>query len=160
MRRSSRRFVRIVAATVGRLYDAADGDVSIPEQTETVAPRFLDGTVPAAAPARRTRRLQLPIWIASRDNPYLARAIVNRTWSQLFGRGIVNPVDDLGPHNPPMQPALLEELSDYFVRRGFDLRDLIKVLTQTRAYQLSSRPGTGTEAAGLAPARRCSPSWR
>jgi hypothetical protein len=76
--------------------------------------------------------------MASRDNPYLARALANRVWSNLFGRGIVEPVDDLGPRNPPSHPELLEELTGYFIQTGFDVRMLYRMLASTQAYQLSS----------------------
>jgi hypothetical protein len=77
--------------------------------------------------------------MASRDNPYLAKAAVNRVWSQLFGRGLVEPVDDLGPRNPPSHPELFEALTRYFVETGFDIVELQRTLTLTRGYQLSSR---------------------
>jgi hypothetical protein len=76
--------------------------------------------------------------MASRDNPYLAPALVNRVWAQLFGRGLVEPVDDLGPRNPASHPELLAELSNYFVDNGFDIKELVRTLTASRAYQLSS----------------------
>ncbi|MBL9124703.1 MAG: DUF1553 domain-containing protein, partial [Planctomycetaceae bacterium] len=69
----------------------------------------------------------------------LARAAVNRVWARLFGRGLVNPADDLGPHNPPSHPELLDELAEYFVAHGYDLRDLYHVLCSTAAYQASSQ---------------------
>ena len=77
--------------------------------------------------------------MASRDNPYLARAAVNRVWAQLFGRGLVEPVDDLAPHNPASHPELFGELTDYFVQTGFDLRELYRTLANTRGYQCSSQ---------------------
>jgi hypothetical protein len=77
--------------------------------------------------------------MASRDNPYLARALVNRVWSNLFGRGLVEPVDDLGPRNPPSHPELLDELTQFFIDTGFDVRMLYRTLANTRAYQLSSQ---------------------
>ncbi len=77
--------------------------------------------------------------MSSPDNPFLGPATVNRVWSLLFGRGLVNPVDDMGPHNPSSHPELLNDLSHYFVRSGYDLRQLFQLLTNTRAYQLSSK---------------------
>jgi hypothetical protein len=88
--------------------------------------------------------------MVSRDNPYLGRAAVNLVWSQLFGRGLVEPLDDFGEHNPPSHPQLLSELSEWFVGAGYDLRRLYRVLTNTRAYQLSSRvPDAGDPPAEL-----------
>ncbi|MBM4003536.1 MAG: DUF1549 domain-containing protein [Planctomycetes bacterium] len=119
-----------------RLEDLDSGDVKIPNTETIVTPKFPNGLV--APDDSGTRRERLSIWMASRDNPYLARAVVNRVWAQLFGRGIVDPVDDLGVHNPPSHPQLLEELTHYFVNCGFDLRALYRLLTGSRAYQLSS----------------------
>ena len=72
--------------------------------------------------------------MASPDNPYLAPAAVNRVWAMLFGRGLVDPVDDMGPHHPASHPELLDELSGYFVNSGYDLRNLLRVLCSTKAY--------------------------
>jgi hypothetical protein len=117
------------------LVDLSSGDVTLPETEEVIPPRYPSGGSPDNL---GTRRQQLAIWIASRDNPYLPRAAVNRAWWILFGRGIVEPVDDLGPQNPPSHPELLDELTQYFVDSGFDLRDLLRTIASTRAYQQTS----------------------
>ena len=124
--------------TMMEVVDRRDGEITLPDTDEIVPPKYL-GTDGAAVGSDDNRRRQLAIWIASRDNPYLARAAVNRVWGQLFGRGIVEPVDDFGPHNPPSHPQLLDELSAYFVAGGFDLREMYRVLANTETYQLSSR---------------------
>ena len=128
---------RDMAIRTTRLEDLDVGEVKLPGTEQVVAPRFPDGS--PQRDSTGTRREQLAIWLASRDNPYLARAAVNRVWSQLFGRGLVEPVDDLGPHNPPSHPELLDELTRYFTATGFDLRELYRALTNTATYQLSSR---------------------
>jgi hypothetical protein len=92
---------------------------------------------------RGTRRQQLAIWMVSRENPYLGPAAVNLVWSQLFGRGLVEPLDDFGEHNPPSHPHVLRELAEWFVGSGYDLRRLYRVLANTKAYQLSSRAAGG-----------------
>lgn len=120
-----------------RLVDATKGEVKLPGTDDIVPPTYPGGT-PAAADDLGSRRGQLAIWMGSRDNPFLGKAAVNRVWAQLFGRGIVEPVDDLGKHNPPSHPQLFEELTRYFVRTGFDLRELQRTLAATRAYQLAS----------------------
>ena len=86
-----------------------------------------------------TRRQQLSIWMSSRENPYVARAAANRVWALLFGRGLVDPVDDLGPHNPASHPELLELLTNYFIDTDYDLRNLLRTLCNTQAYQRTSR---------------------
>lgn len=119
------------------LIDLPEGEVTLPDTETVVAPKYLDGTA-GADRASGSRRVQLAIWMASRDNPFLAQAAVNRVWSHMFGRGLVEPVDDLGPHNPPSHPKLMQELTDYFVETGFDLRELYRTLGRTAAYQRTS----------------------
>jgi len=120
------------------LVDLNEGEVRLPETEAVVAPQHLDGT-DVDDEFGGNRREKLAIWMASRDNPFLARAAVNRVWSHLFGRGIVDPVDDLGPLNPPSHPQLLDELTEYFIGTGFDLSDLLRTLANTSAYQRTSR---------------------
>ena len=121
-----------------KLLDVQQGEVTLPDKTEPVKPKYLEGEL-AEEPPDANRRRPLAIWMVSRENPYLARAAVNRVWARLFGRGLVNPVDDLGPHNPPSHPELLDELSAFFVASGYDLRELYHVLCSTAAYQASSQ---------------------
>ena len=61
-------------------------------------------------------------WMRRPDNPYFARAIVNRVWAHYFGRGIIDPPDNLSPFNPPSHPELLKELCDGFVANKYDLQ--------------------------------------
>lgn len=122
-----------------RLTDAPTGEVTIPGTDRVVPPKYLAGRYADEAEGG-TRRLQLAIWIASRENPYLARATANWAWAHLFGRGLVHPVGDAGTHNPPIHPELLDELSEYLVQIEFDLKELWRTLARTRAYQLTSQP--------------------
>ena len=120
-----------------RVVDARSGEITLPDTDQVVQPKYLNA---GFAPQREdSRRRQLAIWLVSRDNPFFAKATVNRVWSQLFGRGIVEPVDDMSGRNPPSHPELLEELAAYFVQSGYDLREVYRVLANTEAYQLSSR---------------------
>jgi hypothetical protein len=120
-----------------RLVDLERGEVTLPDTNKTIAPKYPGGRWADAAEGG-SRRLQLSIWMASRDNPYLPRAAVNRAWAQLFGRGLVEPVDDMSPNTPPSHPQLLDELAAYFARTGFDLKKLYGTLANTNAYQLAS----------------------
>jgi hypothetical protein len=120
------------------LVDLNEGEVQHPKTGETIAPQYPSGGAPAKDELG-TRRQQLAIWMASRDNPYLPRAAVNRGWSFLFGRGIVEPVDDLGPQNPPSHPELMDELTQYFIASGFDLKELFRTLANTETYQRTSQ---------------------
>jgi hypothetical protein len=120
--------------------DNAEGDVTIPETDEVVRPRLpLTTDELADMPDGPTRREQLVNWLTSKNNGHFARATVNRVWSHLFGRGLVEPVDDMRPANPPIAPEVLETLSRDFSASGFDLRRLLRELVLTNAYQLSSR---------------------
>ncbi len=79
-------------------------------------------------------------WVTSPDNPFFARAQVNRVWFHLMGRGLVDPIDDFRATNPPSHPALLDALAADFVKHKFDLRYVIRLIMNSRAYQLSATP--------------------
>lgn len=121
-----------------RVVDADEGDVKLPDTDEVVPPQYLRGDA-AENDEYQTRRQQLVVWMTSRDNKYFARAAVNWTWSHLFGRGLVESLDDLHARGDDPATAMLDELSDYFVKSGFDLQALWLALANTKAYQLSSR---------------------
>lgn len=76
-------------------------------------------------------------WMLEADNPYFARALVNRVWAHYFGVGIVNPVGDLSRANPPSNGPLLDYLTAGFVRSGYDLKWLHREITLSRTYQTS-----------------------
>ena len=115
-----------------------------PEDGKTYRPKFLGGPVAGADPMS-DRRAELVDWMTSADNPFFSRAIVNRMWKQFMGRGLVEPVDDFRDTNPPTNPALLDELARDFVQSGFDLHHLIRSITSSRAYQLSSNARHGNK---------------
>lgn len=145
------------AATISN----ADGKLTIKiPDTELVAEaRFLDGTAPKFRPGEDPR-LPLARWMTSRDNPYFARAAVNRLWEHFLGRGFVDPVDDLDEANPPSHPELFDEIARQFAYHNYDVKYLIRAITATRAYQLSSQSGAGADEARLfarMPLRRMSP---
>lgn len=108
-------------------------------------PRALDGTDFSTAD---NRRAALADWITRPRNPWFARAVVNRYWAHLVGRGFVEPIDDFRRSNPPVMPELLDALAADFVAHGYDLRHLIRLICATRVYQLAvvpGRPGDGDE---------------
>jgi hypothetical protein len=74
------------------------------------------------------------------DNPYFAQVAVNRVWADLFGIGIVDPVDDLRATNPPSNPELLEALAKHYREIGFDQKELLRTILNSRVYQLASQP--------------------
>ena len=85
-------------------------------------------------------RLRLADWMSSPENPYFAKALVNRYWKHFFKRGLIEPEDDIRDTNPPTNPELLAGLEEHFINSGFDLKELIRSITQSRAYQLSAEP--------------------
>jgi hypothetical protein len=85
-------------------------------------------------------------WLRHPENPFFARAFVNRVWAHYFGRGIVDPVDNFAAGNPPSHPRLLDALAEDFVSHGFDLRRLEREILRSRAYQLSSVPNASNAA--------------
>jgi hypothetical protein len=89
-------------------------------------------------PKGKDPRELLAEWLRRPDNPYFAKAIVNRVWAHYFGRGIVDPPDNLSSFNPPSHPELLRELCQEFIRHGYDLKWLHRVILRSRTYQQSS----------------------
>lgn len=87
---------------------------------------------------RRPRRAELVKLLAEDNRNLVAQAMVNRTWAQVFGYGFTNPVDDLGPHNPVSHPELLNYLTQTFVDSDYDVQRLIRWMTLSRTFQLSS----------------------
>lgn len=85
-------------------------------------------------------REQLAAWITSEENPFFGQVIVNRVWSDLMGRGLVEPIDDLRGTNPPSNPALLRALAEDFRKHQCDLKHLLRTITNSHAYGLSSVP--------------------
>ena len=120
----------------------AKRSLEIPGTKRTVRARFLDGAGPPAGD-ESARSLAGPMDHQRPGNPYFARASVNRAWAQLFGVGLVDPVDDFGDSNPPSHPELLDDLAAWFVESGYDCRALIRALAATRAYGLASDAGSG-----------------
>ncbi len=109
-----------------------------PKTGEVLDPKFLNGaTVPVNA--EQDARALLAQWMTSKDNPYFARATVNRLWSHLFGKGIIDPVDDIRSSNPPVNEPLLDALAKDFVAHHFDVRHILRTMLNSRTYQLAAR---------------------
>jgi len=85
-------------------------------------------------------RQKLADWMSEAKNPFFARAVANRYWSHFFGRGIVDPIDDMRVTNPPSNPELLDALAKELVDSKYSLKHLIKVIVKSRSYQLSANP--------------------
>jgi hypothetical protein len=119
----------------------------LPESAKILSAKFLGGDAPklrASDPARPV----FADWLTSPKNPFFARAMVNRTWGQLFGRGIIQPVDDMHDAQANSHPELLAELSRQFAANGFDVKYLVRAICNSDAYQRSSRPAGNNDEAG------------
>jgi hypothetical protein len=113
-------------------------EIKIPGGDKVVQARFPDGAEPEWKEKTPTRRT-LADWVTSGKNPYFARATVNRMWEYFFGLGLIDPVDEMvGTESMPSHPELLDELAQGFIASKFDLKFLIRAITMSRTYQLSS----------------------
>jgi hypothetical protein len=115
-----------------------------PESAKKVNAKFLGGPEPKLD-AKEPFRPELARWMTAPTNPFFAKAMVNRTWAQLFGHGIVDPVDDLIDKNKPSHPELLDALAKHFTDTGYDVKYLIRGICATAAYQRSAKPTAGNK---------------
>jgi len=90
-------------------------------------------------------RQALADWLTSPDNEMFSRNLANRIWAQLFGRGVIEPVDDIRVSNPPVNGPLLDALSQHLVDSKFDLRSLVRDMCNSRVYQLSAQPNAANK---------------
>ncbi|HEV3166324.1 MAG TPA: DUF1549 domain-containing protein [Isosphaeraceae bacterium] len=121
------------------IFTARGGGVNHPKTGKLMTPKGL-GSNEQSVPPTTDPRQKLVDWMADPKNPFFARAIVNRYWAHFFGRGIVEPMDDLRLTNPPANPDLLDALADDFVKSGYDLKHLVRTIANSRVYGLSSVP--------------------
>jgi hypothetical protein len=120
------------------IYSDRAGEVTQPRTGKVMAPKFLGGAVPALPPGK-DRRQVFADWLTSANNPFFARSTVNRIWYHLNGKGIVDPVDDFRDSNPSANDELLDALAKDFVEHQFDAKHLIRVIMNSRTYQLSAQ---------------------
>ena len=131
--------VQEVFVSQGRLRAARKGSSSKSRGGRVFTPRVLGGDE-VALTGIEDPRAPVMAWLRDPENPYFARALVNRVWSNHFGRGIIDPPDDMNLANPPSNPALLDHLAVEFVAHGYDLKWLHREITGSLAYQRSWRP--------------------
>ena len=110
-----------------------------PTTGKTPEPKFLDGPVGKFG-ADDDPRHALIDWMTKPENPFFAKALVNRYWGHFLGRGLVNEVDDLRETNPPSNPELLDWLAADFVKHKFDTKHVIRTILNSKVYQLSAEP--------------------
>src|SRR5262245_46432724 len=160
---NQRRFTVGEKSTGEVLFSGAAKDQKPGQKGEPVKAKFLGGTVldepplpegfkepdlkkPKALPKPAfSRKEKLAEWVTAPTNPYLARAVANRVWGQLLGRGLVHPVDDLSEKNEPSHPQLLLALTEQMAAHKFDLKWFLRELVNSETYQLAAT-GPATEA--------------
>ena len=117
-----------------------DFDVRHPKDDRVMKPKFLVAATtaslaPVPLPDGANRRQALADWVTSKDNPFFAKSMANRMWSYFLGKGIIDPVDDIRASNPPVNEPLLNALTKDFKDHGYDLRQLIRTIVNSRTYQ-------------------------
>jgi len=121
------------------LYLKDHGEVRHPRTGEVMQPRAL-GAPDFQLSKYDDPRRALAQWMTAPDNPFFARTMVNRMWGHFLQRGIIHPIDDARSTNPPVDPELLDTLAQDFTRSGYNIKHLIRVITNSQAYHRSSTP--------------------
>ena len=123
---------------------SSGGDIRHPRTGAILPPQPLDAKALGVSD-RRDRREAFADWLAAADNPYFARAVVNRTWRNFFARGLVDPEDDLRATNPASDEPLMDALVADFIAHGYDVKGLIRTIMTSAVYAWSSVPAPGNE---------------
>ncbi len=118
------------------------GEAPHPRRGIPMPPAPLDGK-PLPDDSPTDRRLYFADWLTAPDNPYFARALVNRVWRNFLGRGLVEAEDDLRQTNPPTNPELLDALAKDFIAHHYDVKHLVRTIMNSATYQRSSKPLPG-----------------
>ncbi len=126
------------------IFTDKNGEIRNPRTNELALPKPLTAPV-GEKDTLGDRHKKLAAWITAADNPFFAKATVNRFWKHFFGRGIVHPVDDFRATNPPVNEPLLDALSKDFVAKGYDVKQLIRTICNSRTYQLSDTTNSTNE---------------
>lgn len=121
------------------VYMARSGEVVQPRTNKQMKP-WLPQRGEVDPPAEGDRRDIFANWLVEKENPYFAKIEVNRIWSHLLGRGIVEPADDFRESNPPSNAALLDALAKDFVTHGYDRKHVLRTILNSRTYQADFRP--------------------
>jgi hypothetical protein len=122
-----------------RIFVRNSGSVTNKRTNQPAKIKALDAE-PMEVPAGDDPRQKLVDWMVSPTNPFVARAIVNRYWAHFFGRGIVDPLDDMRVTNPATNEELLDALAKDFVANKFSMKQLVRTIAKSRTYQLSAIP--------------------
>ena len=124
----------------GQRDPAPFGEIVIPDSKgKTEKARYLLGE-PASLSQSKSPRLAFLDWLTSQDNPYFARAMANKMWANFFGKGIIEPVDEMRDLTKATHPEVLELLAKEFADSGYDIKHLARCIVSTQAYQRTSQP--------------------
>jgi hypothetical protein len=126
-------------AVVQAIFTRSTGNVTNKRTGQAAVIKALDGD-PMQISADEDPREKLVDWMVDTKNPFFARAVANRYWAHFFGRGIVDPLDDMRVTNPPSNPELLDALAKELVEHNYSLKHLIRTICRSRTYQLSAVP--------------------
>ncbi|MFV1965792.1 MAG: DUF1549 domain-containing protein [Pirellulaceae bacterium] len=118
------------------VFNSGKGEVRNPLGNRVMQPKFLGGDVPDVQ--GKDRREVMVHWLASPENPYFAKNLANIVWGHFFGRGLIDPVDDVRVTNPAVNPELLDALGEKFTEYDYDFRKLVRDICTSRTYQLST----------------------
>jgi len=121
------------------LFVRTAGNVQNKRSGQTAPMKPLDAD-PVTAGSDEDPREKFVSWMTSPKNPFFAKAVANRYWAHFFGRGIVDPIDDMRVTNPPSNPELLDALAQNLIDNKYSLKALIKTICKSRTYQLAAEP--------------------
>lgn len=119
------------------IYNRGSGDVKHIVGNVVMEPKFLGGETPVVK--GKDRREVLAEWLASPKNPFFARNLSNIVWAHFFGRGVIEPVDDVRVSNPAVNPELLDAMAQKFTEYNYDFKRLVADICKSRTYQLSTQ---------------------
>ena len=118
------------------IFNSGGGDVRHLVDNRVMAPKFLGGEQPDVA--GKDRRVVMADWLASPRNPFFATNLGNIVWAHFFGKGIIDPVDDVRVSNPPVNKELLDTLGQKFTEYNYDFKKLVRDICVSRTYQHST----------------------
>jgi hypothetical protein len=125
------------------IFNSGGGEVTHPVGGRVMAPKFLGGAV--ADVAGKDRREVMAAWLTSPENPYFSTSVANRVWAHFFGRGIIEPVDDIRVSNPASNPELFQTLGKKLVEYKYDFKHLVRDICTSQTYQRTSQRNSSNE---------------
>ena len=125
------------------VFNRGGGEVQHPVSKQNMAPKFLGGAAPVTK--GKDRRAVMAEWLVSAENPYFSKNLANIVWQHFFGKGIIDPVDDVRISNPAVNPELLDALGQKLISYNYDFKKLVRDICTSRTYQLSTQSNPTNE---------------